>query len=121
MGATPHQIRQMLGQAVFKIPESRIRVIARDVGGGFGMKGGLYPEDVLVLWAAKFTDRPVKWIAERGEGMLSDSAARDQDVSAEMAFDAEGRILGFRVRAAYNLGAHLAQGAGISPTDSTPR
>ena len=114
----PHRIRQMLGQTIFKMPESRIQVIARDVGGGFGMKGGLYPEDVLVLWASRRTDRPVKWIAERGESLLGDSAGRDQDVTGEMAFDGEGRIVGFRVRADFNLGAHLSQGAGVSPADS---
>ena len=114
----PHRVRQMLGQTVLKVPESRIQVIARDVGGGFGMKGGLYPEDVLVLWASRRIDRPVKWIAERTEALLGDSAGRDQDVSGEMAFDAQGRILGFRVRSDYNLGAHLSQGAGVSPADS---
>ncbi len=115
----PHRVRQLLAQGVFGIPESRLSVVARDVGGGFGMKGGVFPEDTLVLWAARRLDRPVKWIAERSESMASDAHARDQRATAEMALDADGRILGLRVEADYNLGAHLAAGAGISPVHST--
>ena len=115
----PHRVRQLLAQGVFGIPESRLSVVARDVGGGFGMKGGVFPEDALVLWAARRLDRPVKWIAERSESMASDAHARDQRASAEMALDSDGRILGLRVEADYNLGAHLAAGAGISPVHST--
>ena len=115
----PHRVRQFLAQGVFGIPESRLSVVARDVGGGFGMKGGVFPEDALVLWAARRLDRPVKWIAERGESLASDTHARDQRAIAEMALDEEGRILGLRVEADYNLGAHLAAGAGISPVHST--
>src|SRR5690606_27904022 len=85
----PHRIRQALAQAVFKVPETAIDVIARDVGGGFGMKGGLFPEDILVLWAARKTGRPVKWIADRSEGFLSDTHGRDQTLTAEMAFDGD--------------------------------
>ena len=115
----PHRVRQLLAQGVFRIPESRLAVVARDVGGGFGMKGGVFPEDALVLWAARRLDRPVKWIAERSESLASDTHARDQRATAEMALDADGRILGLRVDADYNLGAHLAAGAGISPAHST--
>ena len=115
----PHRVRQFLAQGVFGIPESRISVVARDVGGGFGMKGGVFPEDALVLWAARRLDRPVKWIAERSESLASDTHARDQRATAQMALDADGRILGLRVDADYNLGAHLAAGAGISPVHST--
>ncbi|MCY4548286.1 MAG: xanthine dehydrogenase family protein molybdopterin-binding subunit [Defluviicoccus sp.] len=115
----PHRVRQVLAQSVFRIPESRLSVVARDVGGGFGMKGGVFPEDALVLWAAHRLDRPVKWIAERGESMVSDAHARDQRATAEMALDGHGRILGLRVEADYNLGAHLAAGAGVSPVHST--
>ena len=115
----PHRVRQLLAQGVFGIPETRLSVVARDVGGGFGMKGGVFPEDALVLWAARRLDRPVKWIAERSESMTSDTHARDQRATAELALDADGRILGLRVDADYNLGAHLAAGAGISPIHST--
>ncbi len=115
----PHRVRQLLAQGMFRIPESRLSVVARDVGGGFGMKGGVFPEDALVLWAARRLDRPVKWIAARSEGMASDTHARDQRATAEMALDGDGRILGLRVDADYNLGAHLAAGAGVSPVHST--
>ena len=115
----PHRVRQLLAQGVFGIPESRLSVVARDVGGGFGMKGGVFPEDALVLWAARRLDRPVKWVAERSEGFASDTHARDQRAAAEMALDGDGRILGLRVDADYNLGAHLAAGAGVSPVHST--
>ena len=115
----PHRVRQFLAQGVFGIPENRLSVVARDVGGGFGMKGGVFPEEALVLWAARRLDRPVKWIAERSESLASDTHARDQRATAEMALDGDGRILGLRVDADYNLGAHLAAGAGISPVHST--
>ena len=91
--ANPHRIRQ-LAEHVLKVPAHRIHVVARDVGGGFGTKGGLYPEEVAVLWAARRIGRPVKWIADRSESFLADFNGRDQLADAAMAFDADGKILG---------------------------
>ena len=65
----PHKVRAGLAGAVFREPEMNFRVVRPDVGGGFGMKGGVYPEDALVAWAARKTGRPVKWVAERSEGI----------------------------------------------------
>ena len=114
-GQAPHLVRQGLCQEIFHIPETSMRVISPDVGGGFGMKGGLYPEDILIPWAAKKIGRPVKWIPDRVESMQSDSHGRDQIVTVEMAFDAAGRILGLRANSDYGLGAYLSPNACISP------
>ena len=86
----PHRVRETLAQSVFRIPETRIRVVAPDVGGGFGMKGDTYPEEAVVLLASKLLGRPVKWIASRTDAFVLDSAGRDQVVDAEMALDARG-------------------------------
>ena len=90
----PNRVRQELAHAIFHVPENKIRVISPDVGGGFGMKGGFYGEDILVLWAAKKLDRPVKWTSERLESFITDSHARDVISACEMAFDAEGKVTG---------------------------
>ena len=115
----PHRMRQLLAQSALGVPETAIRVIAGDVGGGFGMKGGVYPEDVLVLWAAKRTGRAVKWIAERSESFVSDTHGRDQRCVGEMGFDDDGRITGFRIRSQFNVGSHLSAGAGVPPMHSS--
>src|SRR6185437_13692581 len=73
----PHRVRQALATRIFKIPESRIRVVAGDVGGGFGTKGWQYPEHRLVLFAAKRLRRPVRWVCDRSEAVLADEHARD--------------------------------------------
>ena len=112
---TPHRTRHILAAGVLGIPETRLRVVARDVGGGFGMKGAVYPEDALCLLAARQLGRPVKWIAERGESFLSDSHGRDQLCRGAMAFDDKGRIIGFRVVSTYNMGAYLMPAAPVSP------
>ncbi len=83
-----HKVRAGLAGAVFREPETNFRVVAPDVGGGFGMKGGVYPEDALVTWAARKIGRPVKWVAERSEGLLSDSHGRDCISTASLALDA---------------------------------
>ena len=74
----PHQVREYLAHEIFRLPETKFRVIAYDIGGSFGMKGGLYPEIPLVLWASKRIGRPVKWVCERSDGLMSDDHARDQ-------------------------------------------
>jgi carbon-monoxide dehydrogenase large subunit len=107
----PHGTRSTLAQDIFLEPESKFRVVARDVGGGFGLKGGTHPEDALVLWASKRTGRPVKWIADRAEAFLGDDQARDQHATGELALDADGKFLGLRVRAMHNTGAYIVGAA----------
>jgi carbon-monoxide dehydrogenase large subunit len=98
------------------MPGEHVRVVTPDVGGGFGMKGVDYPEQVLVAWAARKLGRPVRWISERSEGFVSDVHGRDHVTRAELAFDDEHRILGMRVSTRANLGAYLSQVAPFVPT-----
>jgi carbon-monoxide dehydrogenase large subunit len=104
----PHRVRQALATRIFRIPESRIRVIAGDVGGGFGTKGWQYPEHRLVLFAAKRLRRPVKWVCERSEAVLADEHARDNVSDAELALDPRGRFLALRVKTLANVGAYIS-------------
>lgn len=110
----PHRVRETLAQAVFRMPEAKLRVVGPDVGGGFGMKGDTYPEEALVLLAARIVGRPVKWIATRNDAFILDNAGRDQVAEAEMALDQDGRILAIRVKAMQNLGAYMV-GAALVP------
>jgi aerobic carbon-monoxide dehydrogenase large subunit len=96
------------------VPESRIRVVARDVGGGFGMKGNVYPEEAILLWAARRVGRPVKWIPTRSEALLGDNQGRDQYVNAELALDSHGRFSALRWTGSHNVGAYI-EGAGAIP------
>ncbi len=109
----PHGTRTVLAQAVFKQPEMKFRVVAQDVGGGFGMKGDTYPEEGLVLWASRRIGRPVKWISSRSEGLLTDNHGRDQVVRAEMALDGNGMILAIRTQALHGIGAYVAGAAAV--------
>lgn len=102
----PHGVKTKLATAVFNIPETKIRVISPDVGGGFGMKANIYPDDVLVLWASRRCGRPVKWTATRGESLVTDTHARDQVIYGEIALDDHGKILAVRARAYQALGAY---------------
>ena len=102
----PHGVRTVLSSAVFHVPESKVRVLSPDVGGGFGVKANIYPEDVLVLWAAKRCGRPVKWTATRAESLMLDTHARDQVIYGELAIDADGKFLGIRARGYQALGAY---------------
>jgi len=104
----PHRVRQALATRIFKIPESRIRVISGDVGGGFGTKGWQYPEHRLVLLAAKKLRRPVKWVCERSEAILADEHARDNISEAALALDGDGRFIGLRVKTLANVGAYIS-------------
>jgi aerobic carbon-monoxide dehydrogenase large subunit len=115
----PHQFRRFLAADVFKVPETQIRVIAENVGGGFGMKGGLYPEYILCCIAAKLTGAPVKWVGERSESLLTDEHCRDNITEAELALDADGKFVGFRARTLANIGAyyHADRSAG-PPTNN---
>lgn len=113
--SNPHRIRQLLAEHVLRVPAHRIHVIAGDVGGGFGTKGGLYPEEALVLWAARRVGRPVKWASDRSEAFLSDFNGRDQLAQAELALDRRGRILALRVTTWHNLGCQVGPSGGHPP------
>jgi carbon-monoxide dehydrogenase large subunit len=104
----PHRVRQLLAEKVFDVPEQNIRVIARDVGGGFGTKGWQYTEHRLVLWAARKVGRPVKWACDRSEAVQADEHGRDNVTDAELAFDANGRVVGLRVKTIAAIGAYLS-------------
>jgi aerobic carbon-monoxide dehydrogenase large subunit len=103
----PHGFRSVIARNVLKIPESRIRVVSPDVGGGFGLKAHMHPEDALVLWASKRVGRPVKWIATRSEALLTDTQGRGQEVEAEIALNRDGKVLAVRATAWHNLGAYF--------------
>lgn len=103
----PHGYRTCIARNVLKIPESRLRVIAPDVGGGFGLKAHMHPEDALVLWASRRVGRPVKWVGTRSEAMLTDTQGRGQEIEAEIAATRSGKLLGIRAEAWTNLGAYF--------------
>lgn len=108
----PSGARDTLCDAVLGIPREKVRVVVDDVGGGFGMKTGLYAEDVMVAYAARKLQRPVKWTAERIEEFLAATHGRDVESRAELALDETGKVLGYRVRSYANVGAY-ATTAGI--------
>ncbi|WP_454719976.1 MULTISPECIES: xanthine dehydrogenase family protein molybdopterin-binding subunit [Cupriavidus] len=112
----PHVERLLMGAFVLGLPESRLRIIAPDVGGGFGSKIFLYAEDVALTWASKKIKRPVKWTAERSESFLTDAHGRDHVTRAELALDADGRFLAMRVHTVANMGAYLSTFASSVPT-----
>ena len=103
----PHGLRTLLADQVFKVPHSSLRVVTGEVGGSFGMKSGVYPEVVLVLWAAKRLGRPVKWTSDRREGFVTDEHGRDNVSTAELGLDANGKFLALRVAINLNIGAYL--------------
>lgn len=113
----PFLVREVLSD-VLHIPQLNLRVKAMDVGGGFGMKGQVYPEDALVVWAAGKLKRPVKWTAERSEALASDMHGRSLVNNAELAFDGNGKILAFRINVAVDLGAYLSSSAGVPPRNA---
>ena len=112
----PHVIRLLMGAFVLHIPENRLRVVAPDVGGGFGSKIYHYAEEAIVTWAAGKLARPVKWTCDRSEAFISDAHGRDHDSTAEMALDAEGNFLALRVKTLANMGAYLSTFAPCIPT-----
>jgi carbon-monoxide dehydrogenase large subunit len=112
----PHVIRLLMGAFVLHIPENKLRVVAPDVGGGFGSKIYHYAEEAIVTWAAGKVRRPVKWTAERTESFMSDAHGRDHNTTAEMAMDADGRFLALRVSTLANMGAYLSTFAPCIPT-----
>jgi aerobic carbon-monoxide dehydrogenase large subunit len=102
-------MRKVLASEIFKIPESKLRVVTGDVGGGFGMKIFVFPEYVACLFAARALERPVRWISDRSEAFLTDTHGRDHLTKARAAIDANGRILGLHVQTNANLGAYCSQ------------
>src|SRR6266446_10545240 len=113
-----HFVRNLLAEHVFHVPENRIRVVTPDVGGGFGMKLFLYPEHVLVLWAAKKLGRPVKWTPERSDAFMTDTQGRDNVTRLELALDDALRFLALNVGILANMGAYLSNFAPEIPTVS---
>ena len=103
----PHHIRRQVTEQL-GIPESALRVISPDVGGGFGYKGKLYPEEGIIAWAAHRLRRPVRWVASRAESFVADNQARDHFTHAELALDADGRFLALHVQTFANLGAYVS-------------
>ena len=112
----PHVARLVLSAFVGLAPEHKLRVIAPDVGGGFGSKIFIYAEETVCAWAAKQVGRPVKWTAERSESFLADAHGRDHVTEAELALDKDGIITGLRVKTTANLGAYLSTFASSVPT-----
>jgi carbon-monoxide dehydrogenase large subunit len=103
-----HATRAALADRIFKLPQHQFRVVCDNMGGGFGMKGGCYPEYALSLWAAEVTGRPVRWIAERSEGLQSDEQGRGSVVETELALDREGRFLALRAQWKAAIGAYFS-------------
>jgi carbon-monoxide dehydrogenase large subunit len=113
----PHIAKLLMGNFVLGIPQHKLRVISPDVGGGFGVKQVHYLEEVLVTWAARKLGRPVKWVAERSEGFISDAHARDHVTEAEIAMDENGKFLGLKVSTVANMGAYLSTFGPNIPTN----
>ena len=112
----PHVERLLMCAFVLGIPEHKMRVVAPDVGGGFGSKIFLYGEETALVWASKKIKRPIKWTCERSEAFLSDAHGRDHLTTAELALDKDGKFLGFRVNTTANLGAYLSTFSTAVPT-----
>ena len=112
----PHVIRLLMGAFVLQIPEHKLRVVAPDVGGGFGSKIYHYAEEAIVTWAAAKLGRPVKWTADRSESFMSDAHGRDHVSTAELALDKDGKFLALRVSTLANMGAYLSTFGPAVPT-----
>jgi aerobic carbon-monoxide dehydrogenase large subunit len=112
----PHVARLVISAFVGMAPEHKLRVIAPDVGGGFGSKIFIYPEEVVCLWASRKVGRPVKWVCDRSEAFLADAHGRDHVTHAEMAFDADGKITALKVKTIANLGAYMSTFSSSVPT-----
>lgn len=112
----PHTIRATLANTVLRIPETELRVVSPDVGGGFGTKIFLYPEETVLTWAARRLGRTIRWTSTRSESFLTDVQGRDHETVAELALDAEGTFLALRVTTYANVGAYLSSAATGIPT-----
>ena len=118
-GQAVHGNKMQMAAAVFKVDPDKIRVVAADVGGGFGAKNFVYPENLLVMLSAKLVGRPVKWIAERTETFFAEIHGRDHVTRAELAVDDHGVFLGLRVKTIANMGAYLSSMAPVIPTSAS--
>ena len=103
----PHIIRDELARSILHVPASRLRVVSPDVGGAFGLKAGAFPELGLVLWTAKRTERPIKWVCERSEAFIADHHARDNVSRVRLALDDHGKFLALGVKTTANVGAYI--------------
>jgi carbon-monoxide dehydrogenase large subunit len=112
---TPGSTRDLLAEAVLKRPKESVRVLVGDIGGGFGQKTGLYPEDALVAYAAIKLNRKVRWRGDRTDEFVGGTHGRDLTSTAEMALDARGRVLAYRVRSVGGTGAYLSGTGAIIP------
>ena len=112
----PHVERLLMTAFVLGLPEHKVRVIAPDVGGGFGSKIYLYPEETALVWAAKHVRRPIKWVAERSESFLADAHGRDHVTHAELALDKDGKFIALKVQTTAAMGAYLSTFASCIPT-----
>ena len=115
----PHLVRDPVADMILKIGKDKLRVVTPNVGGAFGMKAFVYPEQALVAWASRKLKRAVKWQADRSEGFVSDNQGRDHVTRAELAMDEKGRFLGLRVEILANLGAYLSPLGPFIPTRSS--
>ena len=114
----PHKLREQLATEIFRVAEQDVRVVAGDIGGSFGLRGGTYPEQVLTLWASRRVGRPVKWTAERSEGHLADYQGRDNYSVAKLALDRDGNFLGLHVRTLAALGAYITTAGNGPPVNN---
>ncbi len=117
----PSVTRDTLADVILKMPKDKIRVLVRDIGGGFGMKVGIQPDESVAVWAAKVLKRPVKWRAERSEEFAATTAGRDQLHKASLALDKDGRILALRMEAFANIGAYPARAGVVIPLFVGPK
>ncbi len=115
----PHHVRDPLADAILKLPREALRVVTPNVGGAFGMKAFVYPEQALAVWASRRLGQPVKWQEDRSEAFLADNHGRDHVTEAELALDQDGRMLGLRVRVLANMGAYLSPMGAYVPTRSS--
>ena len=111
----PWLFRNAIAETTMKIPEAQLRLITGDIGGSYGLRGSIYPEIILLLWAAKRAGRAVKWTCTRNEAHISDDDARDNIVDAALALDKDGKFLGVRIRSFGNLGAYVSFRGAMPP------
>src|SRR5882757_3578789 len=117
----PSVTRDTLCDVILKMPKEQVRVVVRDIGGGFGMKTGIQPDESVAVWVAKMLKRPVKWVAERGEEFAATTAGRDQLHKASLALDKDGKILALRMEAFANIGAYPSRGGVVIPLFVGPK
>ena len=115
----PHHVRDPIADTILKLPRDALRVITPNVGGAFGMKAFVYPEQALVVWASRRLRRAVKWQEDRSEAFVADNHGRDHVTEAELALDEAGHMLGLRVRVLANMGAYLSPMGAYVPTRSS--